>query len=1483
MGKEGKADILSVLIASIVIFVVYAVLVFGQAVVSHFPENSTNASATTGIAAVSLAPMGAFNGTNGLFSCNITLRNVLEYNVSNISLFLSTSPITDVDADSTPNITHFTGLNESGALNQTINFSVGSINEGTYHWACAVATNNRTVSALVINSTTNKSFIIDKTQPGVANLIINTSKSSVNTSDTISVAVNFTDQLTTIHTIRLFVNSTGTSNNEVNITESTNGVGAKNGTFTNLSFTLSGNLINAVLNFTFQANDSVNNVNNSRSMMFVVTADGTPPGINLSYPATNFNTSSTGALAFNFSAEDNNASDTSFTCALNISLGGIQFESISPITVTNGVLQSNSSTTAFTNGTYSWSVNCTDGAGNVNSSLTRTFTVDTIPPKFDYYNFTDTSLNITVDSNRNASNGTQLGLGNRASTAQGRTIYAISNWTDNLTQPLQARLQFYNGSWVTLSNTGANNVLYNQTNWANFSYTIATGHNEFEGRNISFRVIANDTVGNINDSSSVKNFTIQINDTTNPTLTVTLDLGANQNGERALNGTNTSDTTPTVVWNLTDGSSLRYVAIQIDGSTSQLCNKFVNYTVGDGLVEAQRNGSITVSSDGACPLAAGTRVVRFTAEDQWGNTELYIHSFSVETGTPTITLSNLTNGLQAVNKSNTTSNTGMTITAAATGGTARMKNLSWSSSCNSATVVTSTSIAAFTAANNSPIYPFNLTRCPAIAGTTANRTVTVSVADDFGNSNTNTFTFLVDNTAPSLGVNVTNKQRENRNFSYVISALDDSQAISSVGYYLDGNVFRDSLNTSGALGRPATNYTTTVTVNNSHNFTAGTHTIKFSANDSLGNQFNTSEFTITIVAPLKPVDINASLTAYLETLLTVPTNVTIRKQGSGGDYQSIGTANQTTSDATFEIRLDLNSSSSTRFINVTITEINGSGANWDKINFSIQINHSLTRAQLENNFSANVSYYVMFNASFEEFLPNENDYYATILLPYNTSSNLSIASQVWFFPNSSDLTQRTNVSQCTGGFTKETTVPCWNYTYGGRTLLQVPHLSGGGIGSDERPPTVTVNKPAGTQTESTFLVNITVSNDATLCNMTYVGESSSLSSNITMEGPSTLGTDKQCYFNLNVTNGTRLGNNMTFRVVDTSGNINTTTISFNISDTTVHNLTSLVISSVSETGAVVTITANESVNMSIKNSTGATALIASMYSNVTNLGTTQSITFSGLTASSTYNFTVKTCDKAQNCIVNNTLGFTTSAAAAAASSSSSSSGSSGGGGGAAAASTVSASKAQVWGSIPAGSSFSLDVDKADIAVTSVAVNDVKSELSNVELEVAALTKNPVSEEAASKVYQYLRITKKNVKDADAGSFKVAFRVTKVWLSENSLASGDVSLYRFADSKWNELTTKVSGTDSTYVTYESDTPGFSSFAIGTKTGVTVEEEAPAEEAAPAEAPEEGAPTPVEKPTPVQALGKAPVAWIIAAVVVILGIILIVMYQKKKQQG
>jgi PGF-pre-PGF domain-containing protein len=299
----------------------------------------------------------------------------------------------------------------------------------------------------------------------------------------------------------------------------------------------------------------------------------------------------------------------------------------------------------------------------------------------------------------------------------------------------------------------------------------------------------------------------------------------------------------------------------------------------------------------------------------------------------------------------------------------------------------------------------------------------------------------------------------------------------------------------------------------------------------------------------------------------------------------------------------------------------------------------------------------------------------------------------------------------------------------------------------------------------------------------------------------------------NLTNGTTV-NNITFYVYDTSQNLNQTSLSFAISDLTKPNVTSITISGVSSSGATVTVTTNESVNMSI-NSTGSNSFSSTP---ISTFAKSQSITIGGLSASAIYNLTVITCDKAGNCQTNTTLGFTTSAAAAAEEEEAASSG---GGAGTAAVSNVADSKAQVWNIVPVGSSVSLNINKETIAITSVAVNNVKSELSNVDIEVQALKSKPVSAAAAAKVYQYLRINKKNIVDDDAESIKVRFRIPKSWLTDNNLASGDISLYRYKDDKWNRLVTKVTGTDDTYVNYEAETPGFSYFAVGSKAAASAE--------------------------------------------------------------
>jgi PGF-pre-PGF domain-containing protein len=59
---------------------------------------------------------------------------------------------------------------------------------------------------------------------------------------------------------------------------------------------------------------------------------------------------------------------------------------------------------------------------------------------------------------------------------------------------------------------------------------------------------------------------------------------------------------------------------------------------------------------------------------------------------------------------------------------------------------------------------------------------------------------------------------------------------------------------------------------------------------------------------------------------------------------------------------------------------------------------------------------------------------------------------------------------------------------------------------------------------------------------------------------------------------------------------------------------------------------------------------------------------------------------------------------------------------------------------------------------------------------------------------------------------IGFSVKKEWMEDNGISSDDIILYRYSDDAWNELDTSVLSEDDTSVHFESNTPGFSPFAI-----------------------------------------------------------------------
>ncbi|MEK7225004.1 MAG: hypothetical protein AAB221_04905, partial [Bacteroidota bacterium] len=1003
------------------------------------------------------------------------------------------------------------------------------------------------------------------------------------------------------------------------------------------------------------------------------------------------NRSTTLTQSINFTVDD--AASTGLNLSMNnsinltISFGGgiVAFFNYTNVTGETRLSCTNSdtyswqnTTSIWCNATYSFNSNGTyliNVTGRDTSNISNpinvttswfTLTIDQIPPRFDQYNITH---NVTTDFTDAV--GIELNISGFSGSAQGRTIYPRANWTDNLTQPFQAAFQFFNqsassgaGAWQTLSTTPSNTRLANQSNWANFSFAIPAGRNEFEGRNVSFRIIANDTLGNVNNSVSVKNFTIQINDTYAPTITI--------NGTLAVNGTNLSTPIPLISWAVNENNKLSSINVSVDGTTGvntgmgaddNACNLYAFFTstlVAESKnTEYFRNGSFTVKSNidsVACTnLTNGPHYVRIIAVDIWGNSRTVFNNFTIQAGSvPGLLFNNVVElsaativsnpSVSAVNKTNLTSKMGLNFSGL--GGAISIANLSYVSSCNSSSTVYFT--------NNTAIFPFNESTCPT---TSSNVTLKVTVTDTAGSSNSTVFGFTLDNVAPTITVySPTSGQTFADITSVNVSAFDSESQIQWIAYYLDGvnillNHTMNGSRLTGGFGQTSSN------INRTINFTAGTHRIKISVNDTLGNIANTSEITFVQTGPVTFLDIKQSIANYSTVVYGDNiTNVTVRiKTGTG--YETVTTANETSTN-TFEIYFEINGT--TDNVNLSLTEINGSAVNWQRVNFTPVINDTQTEGFITTNWTNTILRAVTINSSLAEFITNNNSYYGVVILPYNISGDISTAQEFWWIPSRLVVTTKTNISQCgttaggAAGFSATRTTPCWNYTSGGRTIIQVPYFGAVVAVNDSSTPTVNVTVPSpANQTIGMFVPNITVSPDTASCLSSLNGSVSNVT--MTKSGNVCLGQTER-FKNLNALNG---GYNFTFTVTDASGNINTYFWKFNVSDSTAPN-NGVITSSPSTTTATVTITStNETVNATVAYGTTNTSL--GSVAMQTDFNETQVVSITDLTASTIYYYNVTVCDYNGNCKTNTTVFSFTTSAAAATTTTTTSSGSSGGG------------------------------------------------------------------------------------------------------------------------------------------------------------------------------------------------------------------------------
>ena len=338
---------------------------------------------------------------------------------------------------------------------------------------------------------------------------------------------------------------------------------------------------------------------------------------------------------------------------------------------------------------------------------------------------------------------------------------------------------------------------------------------------------------------------------------------------------------------------------------------------------------------------------------------------------------------------------------------------------------------------------------------------------------------------------------------------------------------------------------------------------------------------------------------------------------------------------------------------------------------------------------------------------------------------------------------------------------------------------------------------------------------------------------------------------------------------------NTAAVIFNFTiDRTAPTIT-LATSSIGTDTAKVTATLNESVsNCTYISLVGG---VGSGNFSVTTAGTLTSYskTFSGLTASTSYQVEVTCTDFVGYTVTGGTSWATTAAAAAA----SNGGGGSGGSSGGVSANVQGQVAKEIWTSINAGETATVDVKNGALGVTEVSFS-VPATVYGAWVQVAKKDSLPSTVSSFSgEVYRNLEISKGPALNKE-GAFTdatVKFKVEKAWLAEKKLAKEAVALHHYENGVWSQLSTSVGEDDGTYVHYSAKTPGFSYFVIGQKSGAAVAE-------VPTEAPAVGAPT--EEATP--ALGEPAMegksgskTWLLLLLAAVVVVVAVVVYLKKRR--
>jgi subtilisin family serine protease len=259
------------------------------------------------------------------FTCNSSIASISS--LANVTFILSNA--TSLVYNETKNIT---GIENNTLFNYTFS------QENSYFWGCS-ASSNSSYSA----SSGNFTFAYDITPPSIS--INNPRNNSWQNSANFNISLNEAG------------NCWFSLNNSENVSMSKDSAG--------LSFNYSSLLNQELYNASFYCNDTAGNLNSSSLIFFNV--DLSKPNVTSISPASGYSeTASLSSIVFKYNASDN----------LNITKCELILNNISVASNSSAINTTESNITyILSSGIYSWQINCTDEAGNIGNSSSRTLTI----------------------------------------------------------------------------------------------------------------------------------------------------------------------------------------------------------------------------------------------------------------------------------------------------------------------------------------------------------------------------------------------------------------------------------------------------------------------------------------------------------------------------------------------------------------------------------------------------------------------------------------------------------------------------------------------------------------------------------------------------------------------------------------------------------------------------------------------------------------------------------------------------------------------------------------------------------------------------------------------------------------------------------------------------------------------------------------------------------------------------------------------------